>query len=246
MSRKSLLTALATALLLVGGSAAVLVFLLRHEPTVFKRGLIAPGPLRLQRSGECLTQLNELFEAITAGQEREWDIRLTDQQINSFFAEGFKKSTVRNQVLPDGVSEPRVAFEPGRIRIAFRWGKGLWSTVVSLDLGIWLTEETNVVAVEIQRIRAGSLPIGAHALLDSLSDMCENNGIQVKWYRYHGNPVALLRFGTQRKETTVQLHTLHVDHSGMVIRGRPVGNSAARAASVALEATSDQQSAVSP
>src|SRR5262249_201980 len=225
--------ALAVVLALAGGTSATLVLLVRHEPESYRRACLPPGPVRAQRSREFADEFTQLISAIDPKSERDWDIRLTDEQINSYFAEDFKKSGVDKRLLPEKITEPRVLLEPGKVRLAFRYGSGLWSTIVSLDFGVWLTEEPNVVALELQRLHAASLPVGAPLVLDSLTKVVEENrSIQVNWYRYNGNSVALLRFQPDQRDTTVQLQTLQIDQGSIIIRGRPVEAGSARAASL--------------
>src|SRR5262249_2547922 len=148
-----------------------------------------------------------------------------------FFAEGFKQERLENS-LPEKFSEPRVCFEPGKIRLAFRYGSGLWSSVISMDFGIWLTGEPNVIALELQGLHAGSLPIGTQSFLDGLWEFAEQNSIQISWYRHKGNPVALLRFQSDDHDTPVQLQMVRVDQGSLIIRGKPVGTGSARAAAL--------------
>ncbi len=233
MSRKSFLMAVGIALALVGGTAAVLVLLIRHEPATYRRASIPAGSVRKEQSEEFYKEFSQLLTALAPGAEREWDIHLTDEQVNSYFAEDFKLSHLDDRLLPDGISEPRILFEPGKVCLAFRYGKGLWSSIISIDFNVWLTSEPNVIALKLVGLQAGSLPIGAQRLLDSLSEMVENNNIQIDWYRHEGQPVALLRFQSSQNETTVQLQDVKVDRGSLIIRGKPVDSSPTHAAVMA-------------
>jgi hypothetical protein len=230
MSRRSFLLAVGIALVLVGGSAATLFLLVRHEPESYRLAAVPPGPERRQQSEKFKEDFTSLWNALHS--EQEWDIHLTDKQINSYFAEGFKLEKLDEHLLPEGVSEPRVVFEDDKVRLAFRYGKGLWSTIISIDFNVWLTEEPNVVALKLFGLQAGSLPIGAQAVLDDLSEMLDNNGIQVHWYRDKGCPVAVLRFQTDQRETTVQLQYVHVEDHRITLRGKPVEPGTTRAAAL--------------
>src|SRR5262245_63045913 len=102
MSRKSLLLALGTLLVLAGGSAATLFLLIRHEPDAYRRASIPPGPLRTQRSKEFYDGFFQLLEAMKPESPQEWYVKLTDEQINSYFAEDFVKSGLDERLLPEG------------------------------------------------------------------------------------------------------------------------------------------------
>src|SRR5437763_7252666 len=132
MSRKSFLLAVGIALLLVGGSAAALFLLVRHEPEVYRRAGVPPGPERKRQNDEFKEELSLLWNALQPAAEQPFDLRLTDAQINSYFAEGFKMQGLEERLLPEGISEPRILFEPGQVHLAFRYGSGLWSSVITV------------------------------------------------------------------------------------------------------------------
>jgi hypothetical protein len=231
MSRRSFLLAVGIALVLVLGTSAGVFMLVRYEPAAYRLAAVPPGPERRQQSEDCKSEISLLWNSLHS--EQEWDIRLSDKQVNSYFAEAFKVEKLDERLLPEGVNEPRVIFEKGKVRLAFRYGKGLWSTIISIDFNVWLTEEPNVVALKLFGVQAGSLPIGAQALLDELTEMLENNGIQVHWYREEGCPVAVLRFQTDQRESTVQLQHIEVEQHRITIRGKPSDGGSTHAAALA-------------
>ncbi len=233
MSRKSLLLTSSIVLTLVGGLGVALYLLVHHEPDVYRRASVPPGPLRAQRSQEFYEEFSQLINSVQPGNEREWYIKLTDEQINSYFAEGFVQSGIDERVLPEGISEPRVVLEPDKVRMAFRYKTGPICTIVTIDLGVWLAKkEPNVVALELQGLHAGSLPISAQSLLNMVTEtLRERNGIEMSWFRHPqtGNPVALLRFASDQPRATVQLQAVQVEQGSIVIRGKPVDGGSLRA-----------------
>jgi hypothetical protein len=218
MSRKGALLGIGIVLLL-SGLGALLVALYWHEPDVFQRCAIPPGEERKKHSGEFQSDLYYLYDNISA--EREFYAHFTDLRINSYFEEDFVRSGVAARVLPENISQPRIAIEPDKIRLAFRYGTGLWSTIVSIDVRVWLAaKERNVVALELQSLHAGSLPISAQSLLEQVSEAARQQNIEVTWYRHEGNPVALLRFQADRPHPTVMLQQLELRQGELLIRGR--------------------------
>jgi hypothetical protein len=152
--------------------------------------------------------------------DRSWEEHFTDAQINSYFDEGFVRSNIN---LPDRISQPRITFGPGTVRLAFRYGSGSWcTTVVSIDFRVWLCKETNVVALELEALRAGSLPITAQSLLERVSEVVRRQDIEVTWYRHEGNPVALLRFQANQPRPTVRLRRLELKAGELVVGGTSV------------------------
>jgi hypothetical protein len=221
MSRKSMVLGIALLALLGGGGAAALALLVLHEPEFYRKIAVPPGQERQQHSQEFEAKCVNLINGMK--NDRVWQEKFTDAQINSFFDEDFIRSGFSEQFLPQGISNPRVSIAADKIRLAFRYGTESWcSTVVSLDFRVWLCpQETNVVALELQCLRAGSLPITAQSLLERISEVLRRQqDVEVTWYRLNGNPVALLRFQATQPRPTVRLERLELSDGQIVIGGR--------------------------
>src|SRR2546425_1743265 len=195
MSRRSFLFAIGIVLLL-GSIGTVFVLLLSHEPAIYARTTPPPGDERRHLSGEFQTKLFDLYAQIQEKFPPTWEARFSETGINSYFEEGFVLSNLAEKILPDGVSAPRIAIDPDKIRLAFRYRVGPLNTIISIDMRVWLAtkREPNVIGLELQGLHAGAVPIAAQSLLEQISETARQNGIEVIWYRHNGNPVALLRF----------------------------------------------------
>jgi hypothetical protein len=228
MSRRSFLLAFAILVLLLGGGIAGLALLLRYEPPSYQEAAVPPGRERKEASYEFTREFTRLLSAIN--NEEGCVAHFSDEQINSYFDEQFIHSGLDTRILPENISRPRVLFEPNRIRLAFRYGQGLWSTVVSLDMRLWLAKsEANVVLLELESFRAGALPITPQSLLKRISEAGQQNGIEVTWYRQNnGNPVALLRFQSNQQRPGLQLRAVQLEQGRIRINleGRPHGPTA--------------------
>ena len=217
MHRRSITLTIAIVVFLTGGTGTTLALLLRHEPAFYTRAALPEGAPRSKCSGVFVGELARLFAGIS--DKRQWDARFTEEQINSYCQEDFLKEHPDDRPLPERVSEPRVALEPDRFRVGFRYGTGLWSTVVSIDLRVWLVaKEPNMVAFEFQGMHAGALPISSQSLLESASETARRHDIDSTWYRHNGHPVLLLRFQAGRSRPTFQLRQLDL-HPGMLYIG---------------------------
>jgi hypothetical protein len=220
MKRKSVLFGLGVALFLAAvGTTLVMLFL--HEPAVYARTSQPEGTDRQIESGKFNAEFVRLYQEL---HNPAWDAMFTEKSINSYFEEDFINSGVAKSVLPEGVSAPRVAIEPDKLRLAFRYNLGPWNTIISIDMRMWLASngEPNVIALELQSLHAGSLPISAQSLLEQIFETARQNGIKVSWYRYHGNPVALLRFQADELHPTIQFLGLQLDTGRVIIRGRSI------------------------
>jgi hypothetical protein len=221
MSRRSLLLAIAIFCCLTCGVGAALWMLVRYEPRIYLQAAVPPGEVRQKLSNECSRELSHLYHSVTTPDEQNWEHRFTDEQINSYLSEHFVQSHADKEFLPEGVSQPRIVIEADKIRIAFRYGSGLWSSIVSIDLRVWLVKgEPNVVALKLVGFHAGALPISAQSLLESITQTCQKNGIGVDWYRDDGAPVALLRFQAEQPHPTLELETIKLEPGAIHIEGR--------------------------
>jgi hypothetical protein len=210
MSRRSFFLAIGVVVLLFGGGLAGTVLLLRHEPRIYQNAAVPPGKFRQEASHAFTRELTKLISAIN--NEEGCVARFNDEEINSYFEEQFVQSGLDDRLLPEAIHQPRVVFSPDHIRLAFRYGQGMWSTIVSIDMHVWLAKnEPNVLVLELEDFRAGALPITSQSLLQKISETGQQNGIDVTWYRHtNGNPVALLRFQSSQKRSSLQLRALQL------------------------------------
>jgi hypothetical protein len=229
MSRRSVLMALAAIVATAIGGAIVLVLLVRHEPAQYAGAPMPEEPAeRQERSQEFTKRLIGLINAINA--DHEWDEQFSDEQINSYLDDEFIRSGVDRRLLPEGISRPRVIFGNDTIRLAFRYGSGVWSTVVSIDLRAWVPKcEPNVVALELIGFHAGALPISAQSLLERVAEVGRQSNIDIAWYRTNGHPVALLRFGADQPRTTVLLDTVKLQPGLLAVKGHAIDSTSASA-----------------
>jgi hypothetical protein len=220
MKRWSFLVGTGALLLLVGGAVAALVLLVRHEPDFYRKAAIPPGPQRQQQASKFQTEFFHLINNQVIHSEPKWGAEVTEEQINSYFQEDFSRPGTADRVLPTGSSDPRVQIEPGKLRVGLRYGSGLWQTIVSVELQVWVAgKEPNVIVAEVLRLRAGALPISSQSLLDRLAEAARARRIDVTWYRHHGNPVAVLRLATDQPRTSARLQSLELQQGKLAISG---------------------------
>jgi hypothetical protein len=219
MRRKSLILALLAVLVLLLGIGATLAALVLHEPAFYRRGGLSAGPQRRTLSESFQ---NEFFRLLSALQSDDlWAAQFTTEQINAYLMEGFLTSRADEKLLPDDVSAPRVAVDADRLRLGFRYGSGRWSTIITIDMRLWVAQgQVNTVGLELLGLEAGALPISAQSLLEHVSEAARRNNIDVSWYRHDGHPVALLRFGTDQPRTMIHLEHVELQQGRLLVQGR--------------------------
>ncbi|NBO91830.1 MAG: hypothetical protein EBV06_05900 [Planctomycetia bacterium] len=220
MSRRSFLVGVGVFSVLIVGFLGGLWLLLRYEPRFYTR-LCAPQEHRTLNSQQFYKTSSSLFSQIEEGGG--FSATFTEEQVNGYLSEGVHKAGLGDKLFPEGVHEPRLAFEPEHIRLAFRYRSTFVNTVISVSLKAWLPgNESNLLALQLETFKAGLIPISAQWLLEQVSEIGRINGVEVNWYRYEGKPVALLRFQADRAKPNLSLKRLFLDAQTFTIQGDSV------------------------
>src|SRR5262245_14986667 len=147
MSRKSLFVTLGIVLVAIAGSGLAIVLLVRHEPTFYAQDGVEPGPERRRFSAEFVQKFSGLFGSVM--DKRRWSEIFNEDQMNSDVEEDVVREHENEQPRPNGITAPRVSFDTDRVRLGFRYGSGMFSTVLWLELKVWrVAREPNLVALE--------------------------------------------------------------------------------------------------
>jgi len=205
--------------LLLGGGLTTLGALLEHEPSFYCQNQAPPSTARKELAYTFFRNFSPMM--LNWEHEPTWGCDVTEAQLNCFFDEIFVQLGEAEELRKLGISSPNVSLEDDHVRLAFRYGSGWFSTVVSYDLKIWLVpKEASVIAVEIGRARAGALPISKLSILHQLSDLASKQNYKVTLYRHEGNSVALVDLQADQQPPKWILTTLKVGSKGLTIRGK--------------------------
>ena len=205
--------------LLTGGVTAGLGSLARRAPGFYDRVALPEGPERVAKSQEFTTELVELIANIAS--EKEWYAHFNQDSVNAYLQEGKLRTGLQGDLLPEIADDPRVEILPDRIRVGVRYGKGPWSTIVSMESRFWLADdEPNTVVVQFLGMRVGTLPIHAQHLLEQVADSLRQSGVEVSWFRYQGFPTAVLRFGADQARADYQIVDLGIENGKIHVRGK--------------------------
>lgn len=218
MRQRPILMAAGTILAVGAASGAALLVAVRHEPAFYRRQAVPAGLERRQRCAEFKTEFSQFLDGLLNQPRQGWYGRFSDLQVNSYLEEDCGGENLLK--LPEGIDAPRVAFETDRVRVGFRYGSGWLRSVVSLDLRLWLApRELNVIAVEVRGLRRGALPVSAHPLLERITDVARQRGVEVTWFRHEGFPVALLRLQSDQPRPGLPLQRLELRPAAVLLGG---------------------------
>jgi len=204
--------------------AGTLGMMLKHEPTFYKVSTMPEGTDRTQHSGEFVNRYSNLMNSIYNRYPDWWEF-FTTEQINAFLQEDFQRSFGGDENLPEGFHDLRVQMEEGKMRLGCRYGRGIWSTVLSVEFKMWLVaEEVNLIGIELTNLRAGALPVSKQLILDYITEAARRSNIDVKWYHRQGNPVAMLKLQADQIRPTIQIQRFELQSGKLIIVGRSTEN----------------------
>ena len=80
--------------------------------------------------------------------------------------------------------------------------------------------EDNVLALTLEKIRAGVIPISADRLIGPITAQAKDHGLDIKWTREQGLPVALIRYRPDEGRSDVVLERLNIRRGQIRLSGR--------------------------
>lgn len=220
--RKLIRVALVLVALTIAGVALFLTAAYRATQQVpeFYHVAMAQRPVEQKAAADQLER--EVLELHNeARKPGRWEARFSQDQINGWLAADLPVKFPG--VLPKGVSEPRVAIEPNKMQMAVRFKQGDVETVLSLMGDAYLTDRPNEVAIHIQHVRAGLVPVPLAKFMDNIAEEATDAGLPLRWAEEEGDPVALVTLPLDRKEfrgKQLRVEALHINEGEIVVSGR--------------------------
>ncbi len=173
--------------LLAGGGMVAIWWASRHVPDWYRE---ATESVDSEKQREASDQMLQRVADLASGLKKtgRWNVTFTAEQINGWMAVDLAQN--HPNLLPPGLSDPRVVIEQDGITVACRASHGDLSSVVSLKVDVYLAEP-NVIAMRIRRARAGRLPWPLATILDGTAEAARQHSLPLTWRRADGDPVAL-------------------------------------------------------
>ena len=188
---KKLVTIGASATLAIAIPVCLLVYLLIQEPPYYSQVNDLSPEHRALESRQFMQQTTAIVNQVE--NQAAWSGVFRDMQLNAWLASDFARKHA--EVLPEGITEPRVSFCDGVLSLAFRWQRGPVTIVVSASGQVWLPEP-NFLAFELRSAQAGRLPIPKAYVIRSVTEAARSAGLDLNWKRHESQPVALLQFNS--------------------------------------------------
>lgn len=175
----------ALAIVAVAGLLVWTYLATQQVPEFYRQATAADGPKEEQASDEMLQRATALVN--DARREGRWEAVFSEAQINGWLAVDLEQN--HGELLPAGVSDPRVHIAPDGAVLACRWQEGKVSTVLSLELGIYLADRGKL-AMRIKAARAGDLPLPLDQVVQAVNRSAADLNAPVEWFEADGDPVA--------------------------------------------------------
>ncbi|CAN5880942.1 hypothetical protein BH23PLA1_BH23PLA1_00370 [soil metagenome] len=188
---------------------------LSYEPDFYrKRAAIEPERRKAQAhrfEEDSLRLRNDIVN------EDQWEAIFTDEEVNAWMAEHLV--THFSDQLPPGVHQPMVAFDLDRVTLAFQLERGRLRSLVWVVARVRLAEE-NTVALTLEKIRAGAIPVPAEEIIHQITEAAIGHGLEIRWEDRDGEPVALIGYSPSPGRIDVVLERLQVLEGRLFIGGR--------------------------
>jgi hypothetical protein len=222
MRRKKFILFGVAAFFLVVGAAGTLLWALLRVPDFYVQASasLPRQPEERKLAAKHLVQeTTNLINNIKHAEE--WSAIFKERDINSWFLEELRQEKYQD-IVPEGVSDPRLAIHEGVLQLGFRVHRKAWSGIVSLRLKPWIESE-NQLAVEIASIHAGIVPIPLEDLLQNLTRKMVEAGWDITWSHANGNDVAIINLNKKQDPKSPVLQSLIVAEGEVRVRGHQKG-----------------------
>jgi hypothetical protein len=206
---------LGSGLLAAVGVPAVLWLSLTHRPKFYQAMAEIPRERRQSGARRFVAQSLQLRNDIV--NEPRWEAAFTDEEVNAWLAEDLV--THFADQIPPGVHEPRIAFELGRVTLGFELEEGPVRSVITVVARVNVPEE-NTLALTLESIRAGLLPVPAERITERITQQARGHGLDIRWERDGELPMAVLHYAPHPQRNDVILESLQVLEGQIHLKGR--------------------------
>ncbi len=194
---------------------AAVWFSLIYQPTFYRATKTLPKAQRTAKAKHFVANSLQLRNDIT--NERAWHAVFTDGEVNAWLAEDLV--THFADQIPAEVHEPRISFEQDRITFAFGLDRGPIRSVIWVVARVSVPED-NVLALTLEKVRAGMIPISVDRVMGPLTAGARDRGLDVRWKADEDPPVALIRYRPDGGRADVVLEKLTVRQGQIRVSGR--------------------------
>jgi hypothetical protein len=172
----------------VGGPLLVALAFARQEPAFYRTAVAAKNAAALDPlARRMVSRASALHAAVT--RTGAWEGVIADRELNAWLATSLPRN--HRGLLPRGISEPRVAFQPHRLQIGTRASVGPFSAVAWADVEVWL-KGVDQVGLRVSAAGVGGIPVPRDAMLRQIATRLSRAGFATDLRRVEGTAVLVV------------------------------------------------------
>lgn len=200
MLRRRLITFAVALLLIAGVAGGTLLWALWQVPEFYEQALAHQSDPEVRQ--ESAKEFDQRAWRLVAELQHApaWSEEFRQDDVNSWLAE--ELHTKYPELVPPGVSQPRVMLREENIQIGFRFDDTRFQGIISLEVRPWVPA-ANQLAIEVRSVKAGLIPIPLERVIDELSRQLEANGWRIEWTHNGGNDVLVVHLDRGDKDQPV-------------------------------------------
>ncbi len=188
--------AVLTILFLASLSAWWLFRQTRVVPDFYQQAILLSYPATGAGSYKLEANVAKLQQA--ASKPGSWEASFCEDEINIWLINHLPMKF--KQLETAGASDPRISIQQDYLLAAARYTNARLDTVISCELHVELTEEPNLLAVHIHKLKAGAVSLPISQFIDSVSTEAAKGGIKIRWDRTESGPTALVQVPSEHAE----------------------------------------------
>ncbi|WP_182866695.1 hypothetical protein [Stieleria mannarensis] len=161
----------------------------KKVPEFYERAIATPPP---QEVAESIEQLESDVQQLQDDVARPgaWEAEFAAEQINAWLIDQLPKRFPRLKA--KGLQEPRIVIDDGVLMAAARFKDHRLDAVLSCELSVQLTDQPNRLAIAIDQIRAGALPLPLSQFKDRIKLIASKLNLNLQWETRDGESIALI------------------------------------------------------
>lgn len=160
-----------TIVFLIAAGAVTLWLTVQHVPAWYR-----PAKLAAQDVPAVRGRVTEVADYVSDQmvKRRQFDITLTDTEVNEWLAAGPDIWPDWDAYWPQGVIDPAVRFDDGEVALGARINRGPWEGILSLRFHVTAAADGRRLAVRLAGLYGGSLPVPQTLLQDFLQPLLDS------------------------------------------------------------------------
>jgi hypothetical protein len=149
-----------------------------------------------------------------------WEAIFSEDDINAWLIEQLPLKF--QQLQTAGAKDPRISIQQDHQLAAARYTDSRLDTVVSCQLRVELTEEPNLLAVHISKLKAGAVSLPLSQFINGVSHEAGKGGIKIRWDPTESGPTALVQIPSEHPRyahSPVIIESIQLINGAIVLSG---------------------------